>query len=166
MEEQMKLMINMLKERIKHNLQIIKKNEEEVRSILNLPLSNERSELLQERFGENRKMLDENHDSLAIELQMINYMIKFKDVLKHQAKEIESSNFIENSNEYQDNNLEEQPINIESKILELTVNGAIPYNASHPNFNDNEFYDNLLEAYTQAENYEMCSQMLKMKSNK
>lgn len=163
----MKLMINMLKERIKHNLQIIKKNEEEIRSILNLPLSNERSELLKERFGVNRKLLDENHDSLAIELQMINYMIKFKDVLKHQAKGIESSNFIDNPNEYQENSYEEQPsTSVESSILELTVNGAIPFNASHPKFNDDDFFDDLLEVYTQSENYEMCSQMLKMKSNK
>jgi len=96
MEEQMKLMVNMLKERIKHNLQIIKKNEEEIRSILSQPVSNNRSELLKDRFDTNRVLLEENHDSLAIELQMINYMIKFQSVLKQQPNRIQSSNFLRN----------------------------------------------------------------------
>ncbi len=166
MEEQMKLMVNMLKERIKHNLQIIKKNEEEIRSILSQPVSNNRSELLKERFDTNRVLLEENHDSLAIELQMINYLIKFKSVLKQQPNRIQSSNFIEDSASSQNEN-EASEVQVDTQneqdILILTISGDLPFNSSHPMFDDEDFFDNLLDAYKQSENYEMCSQILKVK---
>jgi len=91
MEEQMKLIVNMLKERINNNLQIIKKNEAIVRKIMLLPVSNERSELLKENFDINRKLLDENHDSLIIEFKLINYLGKFREALKHQTNSNQSS---------------------------------------------------------------------------
>jgi len=166
MEEQMKLMVNMLKERIKHNLQIIKKNEEEIRSILSQPVSNNRSELLKDRFDTNRVLLEENHDSLAIELQMINYMIKFKSVLKQQPNRIQSSSFIDDSaNSQNENEVSEvqEEVHNEQDILNLTISGDLPFNSSHPMFDDEDFFDNLLDAYKQSENYEMCSQILKVK---
>jgi hypothetical protein len=166
MEEQMKLMVNMLKERIKHNLQIIKKNEEEIRSILSQPVSNNRSELLKDRFDTNRVLLEENHDSLAIELQMINYMIKFKSVLKQQPNRIQSSSFIDDSaNSQNENEVSEvqEEVHNEQDILSLTISGDLPFNSSHPMFDDEDFFDNLLDAYKQSENYEMCSQILKVK---
>lgn len=166
MEKQMKIMVNMLKERIKHNLQIIKKNEEEIRIILSQPVSNNRSELLKDLFDTNRVLLEENHDSLAIELQMINYMIKFKSVLKQQPNRIQSSSFIDDSASSQiENEASEAQVEThnEQDILSLTISGDLPFNSSHPMFNDVDFFDNLLDAYKQSENYEMCSQILKVK---
>ncbi|HCT29831.1 MAG TPA: hypothetical protein DIW31_03650 [Bacteroidales bacterium] len=181
MEEQMKLMINMLKERIKHNLQIIKKNEAEIRGILTQPVSNKRSEILKEMFHTNRILLDENQDSLAIELQIINFIVKFKRTLKHQANNVQSTKFIENSNtiskadaineeqpdkQEQDDTQEQVDAHEELDLLSLTVMGNLPYNQSHPLFNDEDFFEDLMESFKQLENYEMCSEILRVKGRR
>jgi len=165
-------MVNMLKERINNNLQIIKKNEEIVRKIMLLPVSNERSELLKENFDINRKLLDENHDSLIIELKLINYLGKFREALKHQTNMNQSSQtgddneasendrlMIESSHELKENSND-------NEILDSTILGEIPFNSNHPKFFDEEFFEVLFETHKHNENYEMCSHLLKIKRKK
>ncbi len=173
MEEQMKLMVDMIKERIKFNLQIIRKNEETIRSILSQPVSNERSKLLKVNFSINRKLLEENNDSLNIEIQLINFISKYREVLKHEKKNIQSSGILNSetpsfdSESFQnDNNQEQLEENDESNLLNLTLTGETPFNSSHPKFNDKEFFETLLDAYKQKENYEICSYLLKVKGKK
>lgn len=173
MEEQMKLMIDLLKERIKSNLQIIGKNEENIRGILLQPVSNERSALLKENFNINRKLLEENRDSLSVELQLINYLGKFREALKHQNKNRQSLseiddeiNNLENESYQNDDNSLMDEINEDVDILNLTLLGEIPFNSNHPKFNDEEFFESLLERYKQTENYEMCSYILGIKGRK
>lgn len=173
MEEQMKVVVNMLKERVKQNLQVIKKNEEVIRNILSQPISNERSKLLKENFSINRKLLEENNDSLSIEIQIINYLGKFREVLKHQSNNTQAINGTINKNDdfesevFQNENKPEQLENIEVvDLLNLTLSGEIQFNSKHPKFNDEEFFEALLDGYKQTENYEMCSSLLKTKGKK
>jgi hypothetical protein len=174
MNEQMKILINLLKERIGHNLQVIRKNEEIIRMILTQPVSNERSEQLKENFSINRKLLEENQDSLNIELQLINYLGKFKEVLKHQANNKKSSGDVNNDIDssarekyLNDDDPEEFENNdADDDLLNLTIRGDISFNTDHPRFDDEEFFENLIEYYKEVENYEMCSHLLKIKGRK
>ncbi len=167
MEEQMKLIVEMLKDRIKYNLQIIRKNEEIIRSILSEPVSNERSKLLKENFSINRKLLEENNDSLALEVQIINYLGKFHDVLKQ--KNIKTNNETNNfeSESFHNESKSEQLIENEGiNLFNLTLSGDIPYNIEHPKFYDEGFFQSLFERFKLTENYEMCSYLLKVKGIK
>lgn len=173
MEEQMKSLVNILKERINYNLQIIKENEENIRKILSQPVSNERSELLKEKFNINKKLLEENHDSLVIELQLINYLGKFREILKHQTNNNQLSNEVNNeidnlaNEEYlNESNSEQIEKSGDTQLLNLTILGEIPFNSEHPRFNDEVFFENLLENYKSTENYEMCSHLLRIKGRK
>ena len=171
MQEQMKILVNMLKERINSNLQIIKKRKENIRKILLQPLSDARTKLLKDSFGFNRKLLAENQESLVIELQLIKYIGKHKEVIWTQTQNNQSSTqshkddidgfLIEMALGKSDNNQIE-----EVDLLSLTLLGEIPFNASHPRFNDENFIEELLENYKQSENYEMCSLLLKQKGKR
>lgn len=166
----MKLLVNMLKERIIFNLQIIKKNEENIRKILLQPLSDERTKLLKDSFGFNRKLLEENQESLAIELQLIKYIGKHKEMIWTQTQKSHSTNqSIKQENDFITENIESKSENDQMEdedLLNLTLLGEIPYNASHPRFNDEKFTEELLENYKQSENYEMCSHLLKLKGKR
>ncbi len=50
---------------------------------------------------------------------------------------------------------------IAESIFELTVKGDLVYNKVHPLYNNNEFYDRLLDYHTQREEYEVCAQLVK-----
>lgn len=171
MEEQMKLTVDMLKERIQYNLQIIRKNEETIRSILAQPMSDERSRLLKENFSINRKLLEENNDSLNIEIQLINYLGKFSEVLKREKNNIQSPGNLNNENvsfdsENFQNDKNQEQLEEESNLFNLTLAGEILFNSTHPKFDNEEFFETLLDAYKQKENYEMCSYLLKVKGKK
>jgi len=170
MDEQMKILVNMLKDRINENLKVIKKNEEHIRIILTQPVSSERSALLAESFNVNKKLLAENHDSLKLELQLINYLRKFKEVMKHQnnndqLSKPDNDNF-DLSNSPDDSNEVQSIDNENDDLLNKTLNGELAFNSSHPKFNDEDFFFELFENYKRIENYEMCSVLLKMKGNK
>jgi hypothetical protein len=170
MNEQMKLLVNMLKERIIFNLQIIKKNEENIRKILLQPLSDERTKLLKDSFGFNRKLLEENQESLAIELQLIKYIGKHKEMIWTQTQNSPSTNqSTKQENDFITENIESKNDNDQMEdedLLNLTLLGEIPFNARHPRFNDEKFTEELLENYKQSENYEMCSHLLKLKGKR
>lgn len=172
MDQQMKLLVSMLKEIVTNNLQIIKKNEENIRRILTLPVSIERSNLLAENFNINRRLLEENHDSLNLELQVINYLNKFKDKMKHQPnnQSIEQDFNDENLNQQSSEiigNTEHDPESISDEdILRLTLSGKIAFDVSHPFYRDEDFLDELLEGYKKVENYEMCSTLMKIKERR
>jgi len=170
MDEQMRILVNMLKDRINENLKVIKKNEEHIRIILTQPVSTERSALLAESFSVNKKRLAENHDSLNLELQLINYLSKFKEVMKHQnnndqLSKPDNDNF-DLSNSPDDSNEVQSIDNENDDLLNQTLNGELVFNSSHPKFNDEDFFFELFENYKRIENYEMCSVLLKMKGNK
>ncbi|MHC1705366.1 MAG: hypothetical protein AB9846_15780 [Tenuifilaceae bacterium] len=170
MDEQMKILVNMLKERISNNLKVIKNEEEHIRIILTQPVSSERSALLAASFSVNKKLLAENHDSLNLELQLINYLSKFKEVMKHQNNNNQSSNTDNDKfdlSNFSDDSKEDQSIDNENNdLLNQTLNGELAFNSSHPKFNDEDFFFELFENFKRIENYEMCSFLLKMKEKK
>ena len=167
MDEQMRILVNMLKESVSNNLHIIKQNELQIRSILQQPISAERSSLLAEKFNLNKKLLEENHDSLNLELQIINYLNKYRELIKQNSKTDEylSDQSKDDATESfeQDDAINE---NHSDDLLALTFKGEIPFNSLHPKFNDDEFFNTLLERYKQSENYEMCSMLVKLKGKK
>lgn len=177
MREEMKKIVEQLRERISSNLEVIKSNELKIKQLLLEPVSPQRTELLSALFNTNRQLLEENHDSLNLQLKMINYIGKYSEQPKYHG--------VDDSNPESQLGPEETPsegppqtghsqpetpsaeasapIRPLTDLLLATIRGEIVFDSHHPRFDDMDFFNNLLDSYIKEENYEMCSYLMKVK---
>ncbi len=146
MIKQLKKTVEELKSRVQKNLDIIHQNERVVKKLLEEPVSNERSRKLEVKYQENKKLLKENNDSIKLQLQLS----KFIDTYKNELEETEESQMKPLQEET------EAPLSKE-EIFDLTAKKEIPFDENHPYYNDEEFFNDLMEHFTAVEDYEMCS---------
>jgi hypothetical protein len=70
-------------------------------------------------------------------------------------------------------NINEKPthkVELDNKIIEikkedyldLTISGAVDFDKQHPFFNDKDFFSELLNYYSEIEDYETCSKLTKL----
>ncbi|MFP4023432.1 MAG: hypothetical protein ACLFVR_02820 [Thiohalospira sp.] len=152
--------IEVLKERVHANLKIIHNNELIVREILKEPVSSNRSQKLSKKYDANKKLLAENNESIKIQMSIIKFLDQFKENFKEDMSLVMDSQKKEEKKSEQKNKTYEIS---KEDFFELTTNGEVPFDKSHPYFNDQEFFNALLAHYTQEENYEMCAELLKQK---
>ena len=140
----------MLKEKVKSNLTEIQNNQKEIRSLLKQTASPERSLELEENYGLNKVLLAENNDFINVQLTLSNFLDKYNnsDVLENE--------FVTVPLQYRN----------ENECFELTVNGRLIFNQSHPFYSDDNFYRKLLNYYQKVEDYEACSILVKTKCQK
>ena len=158
MKEQIIKTIELLKERVKLNLTIIHDNERKVRTILEEPLSKYRSERLEEKYNENKKLLKENNDSIQLQLQLTKFIEAYREELS--ADHNNHYNYNMESERMED----ESPSISRDEYFDLTINGEIRFNKKHPYFEDDDFFNDLLEYYKSIEDYETCGFLLDMKN--
>jgi len=144
--------IDVLKRRVQFNLEIIHKNEKKIKELLKEPVSIERSTKLKNHFGFNKKLLQENKEALQIQKSLINYLEKYK-------VDIEIPDILSEIK-----NLEDE-LNLDYEIsredyFELTVKEALNFDNRHPYSKDKKFIQELLDYFTEHENYEMCSKIM------
>ncbi len=140
----------MLKEKVKSNLTEIQNNQKEIRSLLKQSASPERSLELEEKYGLNKMLLAENNDFINVQLTLSNFLDKYNN------SEVFESEFVTVPLQYQN----------ENECFELTVNGRLVFNQSHPYYSDDNFYRKLLNYYQNVEDYEACSILVKTKCQK
>mgnify|MGYP006291238081 len=161
MKEQIIKTIEILKERVKHNLSIINNNEKEVRKILDEPSSKSRSAQLEEKYSQNRRLLKENNDSIQLQLQLTKYIEAYRE-------HWESDNFDDYAGstfEYNEDDEDDMIMYSQEEYFELTINGEIKFDPSHPFFNDDQFFNDLLNYYKSIEDYETCGFLIDKKNN-
>jgi len=182
MKEKMIEVMNFLKERVGINLETIRENETEIRKLLKMPVSPERTQSLEGFFSHNRQMLDENKDALSIEIGILNYLRKFsefKENFKYSIGEGEdlnsnvfdkfedeivdqTENFFASDDDDEDENDLQASIEYDRKVFfDYTINGKLTYNDRHLFWDDDEFFNELMEYYTRHENYERCAELIK-----
>ena len=145
MREQLRQTLDQLREYVEKNLDVIRKNEANVRQILEKdPVSEQRSARLQEKFNANKQLLEENNDTINLQLSIIKYLEKYK---KKEKESIEIT-VLQGPDEHVD-------------YFELTINGEIEYNEQHPHYGDREFYSKLMQYYIGMEDYENCDRLYK-----
>jgi len=174
MNEQIILWVEVLKNRINQNFEIIKENEEVIKNLIMQSSITNRSELISKSYNINHKLKDEIQDLTRIQVELVNYLNKFKEVLKnHTNEQSEPSNSDENENPLS-NNIEHVDYSIsfddekvdDELIFTQTIMGDLIFESSHPKFFDEVFFKKLLNHYTEYEYYEMCSLLLKLKGIK
>jgi len=143
--------VEILKGRVQKNLDIIHKNERIVKKLLEEPVSNERSQKLEEKYQENKKLLTENNDSIKLQLQLT----KFIDTYKNEFEEIEDEQFKKTEAPEET----EAPLTRED-VFRLTINKEIQFDEHHPYYEDEEFFNDLMEHFSSIEDYEMCGFLL------
>lgn len=160
MKDFLRQTIDVLKERVQTNLDIIHNNELKIREILKEPVSTNRSKKLSIKYDANKKLLAENNESIKIQMSIIKFLDQFKENFKEDMSlVIDSQKKAEKKNEQENISYEIS----KEDFFELTTSGEVPFDNHHPYFNDKEFFDALLSHYTQVENYEMCAALLKQK---
>ena len=160
MNDFLRQIIDVMKERVHANLDIIHNNELLLKEILKEPVSTNRSKKLNEKYDANKKLLAENNESIKIQMSIIKFIDQFKENFKKDLFLVENSQ--KKAEKKSKQNSKSYEVSKED-FFELTTSGEVPFDNSHPYFNDREFFDALLAHYTQVENYEMCAVLLKQK---
>jgi len=141
--------IEILKKRVKENLDTINQNQSEIRQLLTQPLSAERTYYIEKHYDINKVLLNENNDFISLQVTLLNFMEKYKDF-----PILDDDELPELSPElYMD----------EHELFELTIQGKLAFNITHPKFEDEKFFQKLLSYYSALEAYEKCNSLLKTK---
>lgn len=142
--------IDLLKKRVKDNLETLNQNQTRLNEILNQPVSAERTYHVEKNYEANKALLTENNDFISLQLSLLNFIEKYKDALEFREEE-----------EF----FELNPLNFldEEALFELTVQDKLDYNTSHPKFEDESFFNKLLTFYASVEAYEKCKAILGIK---
>lgn len=150
MRDQLQHTIEVLKEKVNKNLEIIKKNQQIIKSLLNQPTSEDRSLKLRQRYALNKSLLLENNDFINVQLTLINFMEKYKTTALLSPEDIKKS---------------EKDLNRFTSIdyFSATINGQLSFDKNHPKFNDEKFFQQLMKYYQEIEDYESCDRLLKQK---
>lgn len=142
--------IDLLKKRVKDNLEAINQNQTRLNEILNQPVSAERTYHIEKNYEANKSLLAENNDFISLQLSLLNFIDKYKDSL---------------SVSEDDEALELNPVSFldDEELFDLTVQGKLDFNTAHPKFDDEEFFNKLLSYYASVEAYEKCKAILGLK---
>lgn len=145
MKEFIQQTIELLKLKVKTNLEEIKENQLQIKEILNKPTSAERTRLFDERYNVNKRLLGENNDFINVQLTLIKFLEKYKNSpVMDDCYEVE----VDYSNE--------------EEVFQLTVDGSIEYDHSHPYFSNESFYNKLLDYYIKNEDFEKCQKLSRL----
>jgi hypothetical protein len=147
MKTNIKETIDVLKDRVRQNLLHIQNNQKEIRELLKQPVSDERSEKLEQRYALNKVLLAENNDFINVQLTLSNFLDKY------------------NNSEVFETELVRKPCACvsEQDCFEKTVNGELAFDVQHPFYNDDTFFQKLMLHYQSNENYEACDKLMKEK---
>jgi hypothetical protein len=164
--------IQMLRERVQSNLARIKINQGQIRSILQEPVSDQRTGKFDTHYSDSKQLLKENQDLINLQINLVNFLEKYKKMINSQDPEVSdspSTPTVRNNqssvpaNKFQpirdsssSHSIEIQDI---SDLFDKTIDGSIPWCSSHPMFLNETFYNQLMQYYLSVEDYEACDQL-------
>jgi len=180
MKDQLRKTIELLRQHVQKNLEIIHHNERKVREILREPVTSERSERLSEKYNTNKGILKENNDFIKLQLSIVRVLDQYKYSLKDSISDTlqppDQYRTVERETEKQPEKPASQPDTKEAlrnqylakfsreDYMELSANEMVPFDKNHPYYDDQAFIDELFERFIENENYEMCARISKRKN--
>ena len=144
MKEMIQKTIEALKDKIRANLLEIQQNQKEIRNLLKQSVSEERSAQLEGHYALNKALLAENNDFINVQLTLTNFVEKYGHV------EVFGTSVSVSSNN-------------ENDSFEMIINGKVNYDENHPYFENEEFFQKLMDYYQQIEDYESCGKLVHYK---
>jgi len=143
--------VEILKRKVKENLDTINHNQAEIRQLLKQPLSAERTYHIEKHYDVNKVLIHENNDFINLQVTLMNFLEKYKDSPIMEEDEIPE--------------LTPEIYLDDHELFELTIQGKLTFDLTHPRFEDAEFFDKLLRYYSATEAYEKCNALLKLKKD-
>jgi len=143
--------IEILKKKVKENLDTINHNQSEIRQLLKQPLSAERTYHIEKHYDVNKVLIHENNDFISLQVTLMKFLEKYKDaplMEEEEMPELTPELFLD-----------------DHELFELTIQGKLTFDLTHPRFEDAEFFNKLLRYYSANEAYEKCNALLKMKND-
>jgi hypothetical protein len=151
MKELIHRTIELLKKKVKENLDTINHNQAEIRQLLSQPLSAERTYHIGKHYDVNKVLINENNDFINLRVSLLNFIEKYKDSPIMEDEELPE--------------LTPEAYMDDHELFELTIQGKMAFDLRHPKFGDPEFFDKLLSYFSAAEAYEKCFDLLKKKND-
>ncbi len=150
MKEILQTTIEQLRFHVMKNLELVRENEREIKEILKEPVSPSKAQILSEKYDYSKRVLAENNDFINLQLSIINFIYKYKGVWEQEGELAPVS-------EIQTTSLSRD------ECFQLTIDSKLAFDSKHPFYNDESFFDNLLDFFKAQENYEKCDELVKMK---
>jgi len=141
-------LLSVLKEHVNQNNNDIQLNQDEINKLLSENLMQPRKKDLDDMYLLNKQLLDENSDFVQMQLELAEFLKKYRHL------------FPETSSEIQGNQAEP---NDSQKLFVQTINGKLKFDSAHPQYNNPRFFQELLKYYEINENYEMCDRLMKLR---
>jgi hypothetical protein len=149
MKELIQKTIDLLKRKVRENLEIINKNQTRLNEMLNQPFSSERTYMIEKNYSANKSLLSENNDLISLQLNLVNFLEKHKETLtkweddNEPVSELDITSFLD-----------------EEELFELTIQGKLGFETGHPRYKDEAFFTKLLNYYASIEAYEKCNAII------
>lgn len=143
--------IEQLRSHVMKNLELVRENEKEIKEMLEEPVSATRARALSDKYEYSKKILAENNDFINLQLSIINFIYKYKSVWGQETvmavvEEVKAQQEISRD-----------------ECFELTVESKMEFDSRHPYFDDDSFFNQMLEFFQQEEDYERCDALVKMR---
>src|SRR5512133_359271 len=152
MKELIQNTIDLLKKKVRENLEIINKNQTRLNEMLNQPFSSERTYQIEKNYAANKALLSENNDLISLQLTLISFIERHKEMLSDWH--VEKEELIETDiASYLD----------DDELFDLTIQGKLGFGRNHPKFTDDTFFNKLLSYYASIEAYEKCTAIINLK---
>jgi len=143
-------MISILKGQINQNNKEIQSIQLEIDHLLSDTSSGVKKAEVDSKYAINQQLQKENSDFRKMQEELSGFLEKYSYFFNENT--IQTPPAFRNGSDVQ-------------TLLIQTANGIIPFDSSHPHFNDSEFFNKLLNYCQTSENYEMCDKLLKIRKN-
>jgi hypothetical protein len=142
--------IEKLKIKVKHNVDLINKNQDSIKHMLKHSSINEYGGQLDEFNSQNQSLLAQNNDLINVQLTLISFIEKYKGtaVISNDIAIVDIYSITDGQ-----------------EIFALTIKEIIPFDEKHPHYTDSKFIDKLVAFYESKEDYEFCERLLKLKQS-
>jgi hypothetical protein len=148
MTEMVQRLIEELKDKVRVNLLEIQSNQKEIRELLKQQVSPERTQKLEEKYAFNRQLLAENNDFINVQLTLTNFIEKYS-----------------NTNIFAENTKNIVPLS-KDECFEMTISNKMEFNKKHPYFDDDAFFQRILDYFKSVEDYEKCGKLVEEQHKK
>jgi hypothetical protein len=142
-------LLSVLKEHVSQNNKDIQLNQEEIDKLLSETPSKTSKINLDARYSTNRELLNENADFVKMQLELAEFLEKYKLLFPSIPDET---------------NVQDPKENDTRKLFTQTINGKLKFDRAHPQYHNPKFFQELLKYYEIHEDYEMCDKLLKQRS--
>jgi hypothetical protein len=142
--------IDLLKKKVRENLESINKNQARINEMIRQPASAERTYHIEKSYALNKALLTENNDFISLQLALLSFLEKYKD-----------STALTSSEDIPD--LDPAALLDDDELFDLTVQGKLKFDIGHPKFDDQVFFNKLLSYFAAIEAYEKCNSLLSLK---